>query len=140
VQRPEFMAKYQSATTAQLFVAALIQSVQLSGTDLNSQRDSLIALYASRTDQTNGRALVVEAVADHVIFKQSQYNRAFVLMQYFGYLQRDIDQGGYDFWVDVLNSRAPNNYRGMVCAFVTSTEYQKRFSRIANNTNAECGD
>ena len=34
-----------------------------------------------------------------------QYNPAFVLMQYFGYLRRDADEppdnnfGGYDFWL-----------------------------------------
>ena len=27
-----------------------------------------------------------------------------MLTEYFGYLRRDIDQGGYDFWVDVLNT------------------------------------
>ena len=50
------------------------------------------------------------------IKQTSQYNPAFVLMQYFGYLRRDIDQGGYDFWLDVVNNREANNYQGMVCA------------------------
>jgi hypothetical protein len=50
----------------------------------------------------------------YVELKQtSQYNPAFVLMQYFGYLHRDLDRTGYDFWLDVVNNREPNNYHGM---------------------------
>jgi hypothetical protein len=69
----------------------------------------------------------------------SQYNSAFVLMQYFGYLHRDVDQSGYDFWLDVVNNREPNNYRGMVCSFLTSSEYQLRFGAIVTRSNADCG-
>ena len=69
----------------------------------------------------------------------SQYNPAFVLMQYFGYLRRNVDQGGYDFWLDVVNNREPNNYHGMVCAFITSTEYQLRFGSAVTRSNADCG-
>jgi hypothetical protein len=60
-------------------------------------------------------------------------------MEYFGYLRRDQDQDGYDFWLDVLNNREPGNLRGMACAFLTSTEYQQRFSYIVTHHNAECG-
>ena len=59
-------------------------------------------------------------------------------MRYFGYLPRDADEGGYEFWLDVLNNREPGNYRGMVCAFITSVEYQKRFSSVAAHSNREC--
>ena len=59
-------------------------------------------------------------------------------MQYFGYLHRDVDQGGYDFWLDVVNNREPNNYHGMVCSFITSTEYQLRFGSVVTRSNADC--
>ena len=59
-------------------------------------------------------------------------------MQYFGYLRRDIDPG-YDFWLDVVNNREPNNYHGMVCSFITSTEYQLRFGSVVTRSNADCG-
>jgi hypothetical protein len=100
------------------------------------------------------RALVVRDVIEFPDFKNipdpndpryaevkqtSQYNPAFVLMQYFGYLRRDVDQGGYDFWLDVLNNREPNNFCGMVCAFVTATEYQLRFGSVVTRSNADCG-
>jgi hypothetical protein len=80
----------------------------------------------------------VRAVADNETFKQSQYNRAFVLLEYFGYLRRDAELPGYDFWLNVLNGGERNNYRGMVCSFVTSREYQLRFAPIATHANNEC--
>jgi len=73
------------------------------------------------------------------IKQTSQYNPAFVLMQYFGYLRRDVDRDGYDFWLDVINNREPNNYHGMVCSFITSTEYQLRFGSVVTRSNADCG-
>jgi hypothetical protein len=60
-------------------------------------------------------------------------------MEYFGYLRREIDQGGYAYWLDVLNNGTAGNYRGMVCAFLTSSEYQLRFSTVVTRSNAECG-
>jgi hypothetical protein len=59
-------------------------------------------------------------------------------MQYFGYLRRDADTGGYDFWLNVLNNREPNNYRGMICSFITSIEYQERFGLFLRRSNADC--
>jgi len=55
-----------------------------------------------------------------------------VLMQYFGYLRRDPDQGGYDFWLGILTNKLSNDssgYRAMVKAFMTSIEYRARFPR-----------
>jgi len=59
-------------------------------------------------------------------------------MQYFGYLRRNVDQNGYDFWLDVVNNRAPNNYQGMVCSFITLSEYQLRFGATTTRSNADC--
>jgi hypothetical protein len=59
--------------------------------------------------------------------------RGFVAMQYFGYLRRDPDSGGYSDWVDVLtNGRgaiAPQDYRHMIFGFVYSVEYRERFGQ-----------
>jgi hypothetical protein len=32
----------------------------------------------------------------------AEYNKAFVLKEYYGYLRRGIDQAGYNFWLNVL--------------------------------------
>ena len=53
--------------------------------------------------------------------------------------RRNVDQRGYDFWLDVINNREPNNYHGMVCAFITSQEYQLRFGSVMTRKNADCG-
>jgi hypothetical protein len=57
-------------------------------------------------------------------------------MQYFGYLQREPDTAGFNFWLDSVNRT--NNIPGMVCAFLTSAEYQRRFGPVVTRTNAEC--
>ena len=59
-------------------------------------------------------------------------------MEYFGYLRREIDGDGYAFWLNVLNDHDAGNYRGMVCSFITSTEYQRRFGSVATHSNADC--
>jgi len=117
----------------------LLLSVQASGFDLGGERENLINTYNSGIDTLASRAAVMRTIADNAAFKQSQYNAAFVLAEYFGYLRRDPDQAGYDFWLNVLNNGDRDNYRGMVCAFITSTEYQKRFSIIVSRGNGDCG-
>src|SRR6266581_4132796 len=70
-----------------------------------------------------------------------EYNASFVLAEYFDYLRRDPDQGGYDFWLNQLNRyplRDLGATRGMVCSFITSPEYQIRFSSLMTHSNAEC--
>src|SRR5688572_29189701 len=52
--------------------------------------------------------------------------------------RRDPEPEGYAFWLDVLNNRETGNYRGMICSFITSTEYQRRFSSVVTHGNAEC--
>jgi hypothetical protein len=77
---------------------------------------------------------VVRAVAENGVLKANESNRAFVLMQYFGYLRRnpndgpDVDYTGYDFWLAKLN-RFNGNFvdAQMVKAFLDSDEYQARF-------------
>jgi hypothetical protein len=124
--------------TAESFVDALLQSAQPSVASISDERANLVGIYNQGSDLVNSRAGVLRSLADNAAFKQSQYNQAFVLTEYFAYLRRDIDQDGYGFWVIVLNTGDPGNYRGMVCSFVTSSEYQKRFSTVVSHTNGEC--
>ncbi len=139
VERAEFLGKYGSATTAESFVDALVQTVlQSSGVDLSGQRDALLASYGAGTSVAQSRSLALRSAIEESAFKQAEYNRAFVLMQYFGYLKRNPDEGGYSFWVDVLNNRVAGNYQSMTCAFITSAEYQRRFSPAVTRTNSEC--
>jgi hypothetical protein len=141
VQRPEFVQKYNGQNTAAAFVDALIDTVQqTSSVDLTGQRQALIDKYNTGSDTNQSRAFAVRDAIDNGAFANAEYNPSFVLMQYFGYLRRDPDAGGYLFWLDVLNNRVPGNFRGMVCAFITSPEYQLRFGSTATQNDHDCGN
>lgn len=135
VQRPEFLQKYPAVQTPEQFVDALLQTVlQATGVNLTPQRATLLNEY----QLNGGRARVVRLVADDTAVQNAEYNKAFVLMQYFGYLRREPDVGGYQFWLDVVDNREPGNYHAMVCAFLTSSEYQQRFGPIVSRANSDC--
>jgi Tol biopolymer transport system component len=150
VQRPGFVAAFPITMSNTEFVNKIFEFAGLVGSRYDPIRQQEIsAMNAGRS-----RALVLRDLVEIPDFKNipdpndaryselkqiSQYNPAFVLMQYFGYLRRDVDPAGYAFWLDIVNNREPNNYRGMVCAFITSSEYQLRFGSVATRSNANCG-
>jgi hypothetical protein len=80
------------------------------------------------------RAQVLRAVAEDTDLDGAEKNRAFVLMQFYGYLRRnpndpqDTDYTGYEFWLNKLNA-ANGDYIAaeMVKAFITASEYRGRF-------------
>ncbi len=123
VMRDEFMARYPVSLTNTQFVNTLFDSAGL--TPFTAERTAQInALNGGAT-----RAQVLRNVIELQAFRTREFNPAFVLSQYFGYLRRDPDPAGYAFWLDVINNRDPNNYRGMVGAFVNSVEYRVRFGQ-----------
>ena len=139
VQREEFVDKYKQSPSADSFVDALLSNIRAeSGVDLTSARSNLIEKYQSGSSQTESRSLVLREGAESGLFRQAEYNASFVLMEYFGYLRREPEEGGYRFWLEVMNETG-GDYRGMVCSFITSAEYQERFSAYSSRTNAECG-
>jgi hypothetical protein len=132
VQLDAFKQVYPVTLSAGAFVNRLFDTAQLIPYTTQRQQEIDALLNSSKT-----RAQVLRDVIELPEFTSREYNPSFVLMGYFGYLRRDVDQGGYDFWLTVLNRQ--NNYRGMVCSFTTSAEYQLRFSLFVTHTNAECG-
>ena len=95
-------------------------------------RDQLVSDLSSNAKT---RAQVLRAVAENQNLINSEFNRAFVLMQFFGYLRRnpndpqDSDYTGYDFWLTKLNQFNGNFIEAeMVKAFLSSTEYRQRFA------------
>jgi hypothetical protein len=94
------------------------------------------ALVAGLNDATETRASVLRKLGENAAFTEREFNRAFVLMQYFGYLRRnpndapDADYKGYDFWLAKLNQFNGNYINAeMVKAFITSIEYRGRFGQ-----------
>jgi uncharacterized repeat protein (TIGR01451 family) len=135
VTRADFLAQFPQNLTPEQYVDKLNANTGNSLTQ--AQRDALVSGLKSNPP-TETRATVLRQVADNAVFKAREFNPAFVLMQYFGYLRRDPETGGYLFWLDVLNNKEPGNFRGMVCSFITSAEYQQRFSSIVTRTNHDC--
>ena len=136
VQRSAFLTRYPALTSATAFVDTLNGNIGNVLTD--TQRSALIAeLSPSPTDPAL-RASVLRKVADNALFQQQETNRAFVLMQYIGYLRRNPDAApeaglnfnGYNFWLNKLNS-FNGDYKAaeMVKAFMNSAEYRKRFGQ-----------
>ncbi|HEU4595248.1 MAG TPA: TIGR03118 family protein [Pyrinomonadaceae bacterium] len=91
----------------------------------DSFRNSLIAGLDGATET---RATVLRKVAEAEELKVREFNASFVLMEYFGYLRRDPDTAGFNFWLNKLNSfNGDFGSAGMVEAFITSIEYRQRF-------------
>ena len=135
VKRPEFTARYPVTLSGTEFIDSLLQTAQAgAGINLSDLRTTLIADFVIH----GSRARIVHLVAENQNFRLAEYNRAFVLMEYFGYLRRDPDESGYQFWLEIVNNRVPNNYRSMVCAFLTSAEYQERFSSVRTRSDSTC--
>jgi uncharacterized protein (TIGR03118 family) len=87
-----------------------------------------LSLIAGLDATTLTRAQALRAVAESEEFNLNETNRAFVLMQYFGYLRRDADVAGYNFWLNKLNSFNGNFINAeMVKGFISSSEYRQRF-------------
>jgi FG-GAP repeat. len=136
VQRPRFAAALPTATTPAAFVDKLNQNA---GNVLSSaERATLIGLFGSAADTGNltVRAQVLRQIAENRNLYDAELNRAFVLMQYVGYLRRNPndapettrDYTGYDFWLKKLNQFNGNFVEAeMVKAFITSIEYRQRF-------------
>jgi hypothetical protein len=134
VQRSRFISAYPTSMTPAQFVDKLDQN---SGGVLSSpERVTAIGLFGGAADSSssNARALALRQVAENQRLYNAEFNRAFVLMQYFGYLRRnpnegqDADYSGYEFWLDKLNTFNGNFINAeMVKAFVESTEYRNRF-------------
>jgi hypothetical protein len=131
VQRDQFKAVYPDSLSNLDFVNKLFDSAGL----IPFTAERLAAIDSMNMGAS--RAVVLRSVADNPSLIQREYNPAFVQMQYFGYLRRKEDQRGFQFWLDVL-SQHPTDYRRMVCAFITSAEYQRRFTNNITHSNAEC--
>jgi len=129
VQKSKFTTDYPAGMAPGTFVDQLNSRA---GNPLStSERDQLVS---DLTAGTKTRAQVLRAVAEDQDLFSAEFNRAFVLMQYFGYLRRDPNSGqdtdytGYDFWLIKLNQFNGNYINAeMVKAFISSIEYRNRF-------------
>ena len=145
VQRAAFLAAFPTTMTAQAFVDKLF--LQSEVTPTTAERNAALAAYGA--GGVEGRAAALRSVADSGSVYNKQYNPAFVLMQYIGYLRRnpndapDTNYAGFDFWLAKMNSfsvsgedvrneevaRRRAQRAEMVRAFLLATEYRARFGQ-----------
>ena len=122
VGRPGFKAAYNGKTNEQ-YVDTLIQNTGVIFSQ--SVHDELVN---GLNNGTETQATVLRKVAEYQPFYESEFNRAFVEMQYFGYLRRDPDAAGFQFWLNKLNSFNGDYIASqMVRSFLVSPEYRNRF-------------
>jgi len=117
-QRTEFKNRYDNLSNS-AYVNALEQNA---GVTLSNKT----ALIAALDDGSETRAQVLRDIVESAAVDNQFFIRAFVAMQYFGYLRRDPDATGYNNWVTTLNAD-PSNYRHMIFGFLFSPEYRSRF-------------
>jgi len=137
VARPRFTSAFATTLTPAQFVDAMFAKggVTPSATD----RTAALAEFggAGNTADSAARARALRDVAENSLLKNQETNKAFVLMQYFGYLRRNpndppeagLDFAGYNFWLNKLNQFNGNFVNAeMVKAFIVSGEYRQRFA------------
>lgn len=136
VSRAAFIARHPISLTPAQFVDALFANGAVTPTA--SERDAAIAEFggAGNTVNTAARGRALRLVAENPTLSNQEFNKAFVLMQYFGYLRRNpydapeptLDYGGYNFWLTKLNQFNGNYVNAeMVRSFLVSSEYRQRF-------------
>ncbi|HEX3230779.1 MAG TPA: Calx-beta domain-containing protein, partial [Pyrinomonadaceae bacterium] len=133
VQATRFTTAFPTTMTPAQFVDKL----NLNGGNVLSatERTTAINLFGGAADSSNvtARAQVVRQVAEDTDLYNAEYNRGFVMAEYFGYLRRNPNEGpdndftGYDFWLTKLNQFGGDYRRAeMVKAFISSIEYSNR--------------
>jgi len=134
VQRSNFLSRYPAQSSATDLVNML--DANAGGVLSTTQRTALITELSSNPSDPALRADVLRQVAENQTLQQKEFNRAFVLMQYFGYLRRNPDDApdanfaGYNFWLNKLNQFNGDYIAAeMVKAFISSSEYRQRFGQ-----------
>jgi hypothetical protein len=137
VTRPEFRAIYDGLSNTQ-YVDKLFQTTGVTPASNERQalidglgnggetRASVLFKVVDGTTTVTGGLLVFNTNYGKA-FYDNLFNPAFVQMEYFGYLQRDPDPDGYNFWLGKLNFFGNWVDAQMVLAFINSPEYRSRF-------------
>src|SRR6185312_1674515 len=94
ISRPEFRAEFDGKSNS-AFVDALLSHAA----GFNGDRGALVDGLNSGSLT---RASALRQVAENDGFTQAKRTAAFVMMEYFGYLRRDPDANGYQFWLQKL--------------------------------------
>ncbi len=124
VARSSFTAIYGGMSNTQ-YVDALIANTGVMFTP--PERNALIN---GLNNATETRATVLRKIGEKASFRDAEFNRMFVFMEYVGFLRRDPDAPGFNFWLTKLNQFNGNYIAAeMIKAFISSAEYRGRFGQ-----------
>jgi hypothetical protein len=135
VQRADFRAAYPASMNPEEFISKM--NINAGAVLDEGEKETLVNELSAGNGSDASRASVLRKFAEDSTLHQKEFNKAFVLMQYFGYLQRNPDDApevglnfdGYNFWLGKLNQFGDYRTAEMVKAFVTSIEYRQRFGQ-----------
>jgi len=145
VARADFITEYPTTMTRDEYIDKLF--LRSFVTPTAQEHNLALFAYDSGFSVKEKRAKGIRSVVDTGSVYNAQYNPAFVLMQYYGYLRRNPDSApdgtfaGYDFWLTKMNqfsqpgedvtdanvALARVKRAEMVKAFLVAGEYRQRF-------------
>lgn len=125
-----FAAELTNLKTGHAYIN--FHTTQFGGGEIRGNFPEMEAFRQSLIDGLNAttetRATVLRKVAEYAFLKDREFNNAFVFMEYAGYLRRDPDTSGFNFWLKKLNEFGGSFVNAeMVKAFISSSEYRQRF-------------
>jgi hypothetical protein len=121
-----------SGTTNEQFVDRILSNLGIALTNPDpATGETRNSLVNGLNSNTRSRAQVLRIIVESTEAIAAQFNRAFVAIQYYGYLRRTPESQGYLNNLNALN--ATNNSRQLINGFLNSIEYRLRFG--ANTTN-----
>jgi hypothetical protein len=136
VNTAAFKAKYDGLSN-QAFVDTLFattgvnasaadRTALVNGLNGGETKSSVVFKVVDGTTTQTGGALVFNTTYGQAFYNQ-EFDDVFVFMEYIGYLRRNPDQGGFDFWRGKLKQYGNWSDAEMVLAFIRSPEYRDRF-------------
>ena len=138
-QRQEFRSAYD-ALSPTAYINALLDRYGLlsittpdpqnpeGGTKVTLTRADLSARLGAHDASNLTRAQALRAIVESDEVRAAEFTRAYVAMQYYGYLRRTPETSGFNAWLNHLNAH-PTDTRTMVNGFVNSGEYRARFGK-----------
>ena len=116
---PEFQARYGALSDAQ-YVVLLYQNV-LGRTPVQGEIDFHVARLTSGAT----RGEVMTGFSESPEYQANTFNEVYVTMMYVGMLRREPEQGGFDFWLNYMDTGNPGI--NLILGFLNAPEYRNRF-------------
>jgi len=126
LQRADFKTRYDGKSNQDYLNELIVNA----GAQRLRERQGLVAALENKSES---RATVLVSLAEMARNQRSDYNAAYLLAHYFGYLRRNPDDPpdnnfvGFNFWLDDLNRTG--DYRSLTRVFIESGEYRDRGRR-----------